>query len=490
MERRASPHLIRRGPVAAVEGDEEAGLHDGVRLGEGAGSRRSGKPLRGVPGSTAVMGDTPKPTVFISYAKADTAWKDLLVEHLGVLGKQGLLDIWDDSQIESGDEWKRAIEQAIERAKVAVLIISVAYLNSDFILGEEVSRLLQRRKKDGLRIIPILVRPCDWEDVKWLSLILPSSTEALSAKTSHDVEQHLAKLVKQIRRILTVEIARSNPRVLQSYLWFLTADVIVVYLSGGSILMLVVAWGLTAIMLSLLWTALLYLAVTKGFLSGAAGLGSAAGSSKAAGAGAVGYGAAKTFAGGGLILALTGGTSLGSAELAATVLAESDHKPSNRLREMPVSQPDSLVATTSPPTPTTSTPHVEDAGGAAPPSSDSGAPGEPPAEPIASGVQQVTTTTAKPQPAGGACLSDDNCITRRCVGAVCLCKQNGQACGEDAECCSGSECRNQICMQCSRQFEYCASEAECCGSLHCTGFNNCYKCNQKGQACFKQIGVL
>ena len=40
------------------------------------------------------------PTVFISYSHKDEKWKNRLVTHLGVLEKEGLLDLWDDRKIE------------------------------------------------------------------------------------------------------------------------------------------------------------------------------------------------------------------------------------------------------------------------------------------------------------------------------------------------------------------------------------------------------
>ncbi len=65
-----------------------------------------------------------KPSVFISYSHKDEDWKDRLVTQLGVLEKQGHLEIWDDRRIEGGDDWFPEIETAIDSAHVAVLMIS------------------------------------------------------------------------------------------------------------------------------------------------------------------------------------------------------------------------------------------------------------------------------------------------------------------------------------------------------------------------------
>ena len=110
-----------------------------------------------------------KPTVFISYSHKDEAWKDRLVTHLGVLAQQGLLDLWDDRRIGTGEEWRTEIAEAMGRASVAILLVTADFLTSQFILGEEVPRLLQRRDAEGLRVFPVIVKPCAWKMVPWLS---------------------------------------------------------------------------------------------------------------------------------------------------------------------------------------------------------------------------------------------------------------------------------------------------------------------------------
>ena len=109
------------------------------------------------------------PSIFISYSHKDEVWKDRLAKHLGVLERQELLDLWDDRRIEAGEEWFEEIEDAIDQADVAVLLVSADFLTSRFILDEEVPRLFQRRADGGLMVFPVIVRPCLWNTVEWLS---------------------------------------------------------------------------------------------------------------------------------------------------------------------------------------------------------------------------------------------------------------------------------------------------------------------------------
>ncbi|MFL6293768.1 MAG: TIR domain-containing protein [Thermoanaerobaculia bacterium] len=70
-----------------------------------------------------------------------------------------------------GDAWLSEIHRAMDRAAVAVLLISKDFLTSGFIKGTEVPHLLKRRADDGLRVIPLFVRHCPWQAVEWLAEI-------------------------------------------------------------------------------------------------------------------------------------------------------------------------------------------------------------------------------------------------------------------------------------------------------------------------------
>ena len=144
------------------------------------------------------------PTVFISYSHKDEAWKDRLCTQLGVLVHQKLIDTWDDRRIAVGDDWEPEIDRALQHAKAAVLMVSADFLTSKFILGKEVPALLKRRDRDGLRITPLIVRPCAWQTVDWLAKLQcrPKDGRALSAGDDNQVDQDLADLANEINKLL------------------------------------------------------------------------------------------------------------------------------------------------------------------------------------------------------------------------------------------------------------------------------------------------
>lgn len=158
-----------------------------------------------------------KPTVFIGYSHKDKSWKGKLVTHLEVLQLEGLLDIWDDSRIEAGEDWYQEIQEAIEAASVAILLVSADFLTSKFIRNKEVPRILERREKEGLRIFPVIMRPCAWDEVEWLARmqVRLMDGEPLSAGNDHQIETELTAIAKEVARISDTEIERQALNELQ-----------------------------------------------------------------------------------------------------------------------------------------------------------------------------------------------------------------------------------------------------------------------------------
>src|SRR3954470_13459759 len=95
--------------------------------------------------------------VFISYSHADKDWLDRLKRHLKPLVREGNLDCWDDTHIRPGDDWKQEIQNALDTAQVAVLLISADFFASDFIDETELPPLLDAAKAKGVRILPVFL---------------------------------------------------------------------------------------------------------------------------------------------------------------------------------------------------------------------------------------------------------------------------------------------------------------------------------------------
>lgn len=98
------------------------------------------------------------PLVFISYSHKDKKWLQMLQTHLKPLMRGGDLLVWDDSRIQPGTNWRGEINDAINAANIALLLVSPDFLASDFIAHNELPPLLEGAEKKGVTIFWVAVR--------------------------------------------------------------------------------------------------------------------------------------------------------------------------------------------------------------------------------------------------------------------------------------------------------------------------------------------
>lgn len=101
--------------------------------------------------------------VFVSYSHADAKWLTSMRSHLKLLERHAGIEQWDDTKIKPGTQWREEIQSALDRAKVAVLLVSADFLTSDFIATNELPPLLRAAQEHGTLILALIVRPCRFE---------------------------------------------------------------------------------------------------------------------------------------------------------------------------------------------------------------------------------------------------------------------------------------------------------------------------------------
>ena len=91
--------------------------------------------------------------VFVSYSHRDQEWLDKLRQVLAPDIRNDRIDYWDDRELEPGEQWFDRILEGIARARVAVLLVSPNFLDSRFIMEEELPRILKARDEAGLTVL-------------------------------------------------------------------------------------------------------------------------------------------------------------------------------------------------------------------------------------------------------------------------------------------------------------------------------------------------
>lgn len=109
---------------------------------------------------------TARNLVFISYSRRDGKLVEALRVQLGALEREGLLSTWIDVEQLPGTTWRPTLEAAIQEARVAVLLVSAFYLDSEFIMNDELPAIMKRR---GLKVIPVVLSSCLFDEKKSLA---------------------------------------------------------------------------------------------------------------------------------------------------------------------------------------------------------------------------------------------------------------------------------------------------------------------------------
>ncbi len=107
---------------------------------------------------------TVRKKVFISYSHLDREWLEKLKKWLKPLEQGGLLDFWDDSEIEPGEDWRQAIKDAMASARLAVLLVSQNFFASEFIPSEELTPILEQAQTEGVSVLWIAVSESTYEE--------------------------------------------------------------------------------------------------------------------------------------------------------------------------------------------------------------------------------------------------------------------------------------------------------------------------------------
>src|ERR1700676_3238407 len=108
--------------------------------------------------------------VFFSYAHEDEMWRIELEKHLSNLQRKGLIAAWHDRKIAPGTEWANEIDTHLKTAQLILLLISSDFLASDYCWGVELQEAMRRQHAGEARVIPIILRPTDWDETPFAKL--------------------------------------------------------------------------------------------------------------------------------------------------------------------------------------------------------------------------------------------------------------------------------------------------------------------------------
>ncbi|NMH67197.1 DnaB-like helicase C-terminal domain-containing protein [Shewanella salipaludis] len=148
-------------------------------------------------------------SVFYSYSHKDEKLRDDLETHLSLLLRKGLISTWHDRCISAGQEWATEIDNNIRSADIILLLVSSDFIASEYCYGKELSIAIDNHEANKSIVIPIILRPTDWEDAPFAKLqALPADAKAVTSWSNHD--EAWLDVVKGIKKSISHRLKLKN----------------------------------------------------------------------------------------------------------------------------------------------------------------------------------------------------------------------------------------------------------------------------------------
>ena len=145
-----------------------------------------------------------------SYSHKDSDIRSEMEKHLAILKRNGHITDWSDRKIAPGQDFQEEIDLHIDSADIIVLLVSVDFFQSDACIGE-MTRSLELSDTRGTTVLPVIVRPCDWEssDISHL-LVLPTDGDAITTWKNRD--EAFLDVVDGIRKAIETHMSKIRVR--------------------------------------------------------------------------------------------------------------------------------------------------------------------------------------------------------------------------------------------------------------------------------------
>lgn len=100
--------------------------------------------------------------LLFSYSHKDEDLRNELETHLATLKREGLIEAFHNRRISAGAHLDDAIDAYLEEADVILCLVNPDFIDSEYCYSREMTRVLERDAVGEAKIIPVIVRHCDW----------------------------------------------------------------------------------------------------------------------------------------------------------------------------------------------------------------------------------------------------------------------------------------------------------------------------------------
>ena len=146
----------------------------------------------------------------LSYSHRDIERLQRLKAHSAILLQEGRVAYWHDRDIAAGSAFDRDILARLESCELFMALVSPDFLSSSYCYEREMKRAIARHRLGRLRIVPIILEPCDWLSSPLGKFkALPRDGKAIS--TWPNENEAWLDVVIELRRLLAAHASRGTP---------------------------------------------------------------------------------------------------------------------------------------------------------------------------------------------------------------------------------------------------------------------------------------
>src|SRR5258708_2677333 len=141
--------------------------------------------------------------IFCCYARKDQPLLQELKVHLFPLQRQGIITLWNDTDISPGANWEEEIEKHLNTAQIILLLVSPDFIASEYCYSKELQRAMKRHEVGEVHVIPIILRPVIWKNMLFGHLeALPTDAKPITSCLWHNLDEALFDVAQGIEKLI------------------------------------------------------------------------------------------------------------------------------------------------------------------------------------------------------------------------------------------------------------------------------------------------
>jgi len=141
--------------------------------------------------------------IFCCYARKDQPLLQELKVHLFPLQRQGIITLWNDTDISPGANWEEEIEKHLNTAQIILLLVSPDFIASEYCYSKELQRAMKRHEVGEVHVIPIILRPVIWKNMLFGHLeALPTDAKPITSSLWHNLDEALFDVAQGIEKLI------------------------------------------------------------------------------------------------------------------------------------------------------------------------------------------------------------------------------------------------------------------------------------------------